>query len=101
MMAGGYVKVVKVMKVDRVAGWSIENKPPQRLKGSIGVITRPLINWNGYHVLFLHRIANSNIVLPEKYVLAKEELKEASEKEIKGFKELEDIMYAKEVARKL
>lgn len=101
MIAGDYVKVVKIIKADRHAGHSIAEKPPNYIKGCVGRITRPLISWNAYYVEFLHRIPNSNVVIPEKYVLSEEELEEASRKEIKKFKELEEILYAKEVAKKL
>jgi hypothetical protein len=81
------VKVVKIIDADRQAGFSVVERPPKLLIGKIGMITRPLIQWDGYWVTFYFK--NRKRICERKDVLSKDELVEATEEEIKKFNKLQ------------
>jgi hypothetical protein len=100
----GIVKVVKIIDADRQAGYSTVEKPHKNLVGKIGIITRPLTQWDGYWVTFYFQMGNM-MWATKQYVFDRSELVEATEEEIKEFddmkKEWEDNMDAYIVADKL
>jgi hypothetical protein len=96
----GIVKVKKLVNADRIAGWSIVNKPDPSLIGSIGIITRPLFNTDGFWVELLLKDKLLGVAKFET-VFLREELAEATPEEQKKYQELEDELESWKVAEKL
>jgi hypothetical protein len=81
------VKIIKVMMADRQAGWGYVARPPESWIGRIGMITRPLINWNGYWIVFY--VKKGEKIYEKKELFHKDECIEATKKEIKEFNKLQ------------
>jgi hypothetical protein len=97
---GKIVKVKRVINAERQAGWGTE-KPPFYLKGRIGVITRQLINTDGYWIEFFSVELDGKVIKKFKAVLLGEELAETTLQEEERFQEISDIWEASELARKI
>jgi hypothetical protein len=97
------VKVIKIINANRQAGWGIVERPPDSWIGRVGMITRPLINWDGYWVIFY--IKRGKKICEYKEVLHKDEFIEATEKETKEFNKMQieyvEQQEAKMVAEKI
>lgn len=67
------VVVVSIINADRAAGHCASRKPPKRLIGQRGTVTRRLISWDGMWVGFGKWTRTHGYT--EKFVFAPEELK--------------------------
>jgi hypothetical protein len=96
----GIVKVIKLVNADRIAGMGILDKPDPSLVGSMGIITRPLINTDGFWVelLLKDRLLG---VKRFKTVFLREELAKATPEEQKKYQELKDELESRKVAERL
>lgn len=96
----GIVKVTKLVNADRIAGWGLVDKPSPSLVGSMGIITRPLINTDGFWVELLLKDKLLGVT-KFKTVFLREELAEATPEEQKKYQELEDELESRNVAERL
>jgi hypothetical protein len=96
----GIVKVIKLVNADRIAGWGLVDKPDPSLVGSMGIITRPLINTDGFWVELL--LKDKLLGMAKfKTVFLREELAEATPEEQKKYQELKDELESRKVAERL
>lgn len=99
-----YFKVKKIINADRVVGYGGVRKPPKYLLGKTIIVTRPLINWNGYWVCYIFK--RNGKIMEREFVVSEEEIcDETNLKKIERIKTLYReywvVLSKKEIAEKL